>query len=74
MCVSVVGGECTIGRSESCDRGAITGSGCCKVGDGFDRFTLICVIGLLIGVIGRLEDSTGRGVLRIPPFLVGSCE
>ena len=25
-------------------------------------------------MIGRLEDGTGRGDLRRPPFLVGSCE
>ena len=42
---SAVGGEYTIGRSESCNRGAITGSGCRKVGDGFDRLILIGVIG-----------------------------
>ena len=27
--VSAVYGECTVGRSESCERGAITGSGRC---------------------------------------------
>ena len=42
---SEVSGECTIGRSESYDQDAITGSGCRKVGDGFDRFIFICVIG-----------------------------
>ena len=41
--------------------------GCCEVGDGFNRF-------ILIGVIGRLEDGTGRGGLRLPSFLVGCCE
>ena len=47
LCVggSAVGGEFTIGCSESCDRGAITGIGCRKVGDGFDCFSLIVVIG-----------------------------
>ena len=42
---SAVNGECTIGCSERCDRGAIIGSDCRKVGDGFDSFTLIGVIG-----------------------------
>ena len=74
MSGSAVSGECTIGRSESCDRGVITGSGCRKVGYGFDHFILIGVIGCLMGVIGRLEDGTGRGGPRLPPFLVGSCE
>ena len=45
MCGSVVGSECTIGHSESCDRGTITGGGCCKVGDCFNRLVLIAVIG-----------------------------
>ena len=47
LCVSssAVGGECNIDRSESCNQGAITGSGCCKVGNGFDRFILIGMIG-----------------------------
>ena len=47
LCVggSAVGGECTIGRSESCNRGAITGGGYHKVGDCFDHFVLIAVIG-----------------------------
>ena len=69
MCVggSAVGSEITIGHSESCDQGAITGSGRCKVGDGSYRF-------ILIGVIGHLEDSTGLGCLRLPPLLVGSCK
>ena len=44
VCGSAVGGECNIGRSESFDQGAITGSGCCQVGDGFNRFILIAVI------------------------------
>ena len=69
---SAVGGEGTIGCSESCNRGAITGSGRLKVGDGFNRLILIGVIGRLIGVIGRLEYGTGRGFLRLPPSLVGS--
>ena len=45
VCDSAVGGVCTIGRSESCDQGAITGSECCKVGDEFDRLILIAVLG-----------------------------
>ena len=65
--VSAFSGEGTIGCSERCDRGTITGSGRCKVGDGFDRF-------ILIGVIGRLESGTGRGGLRILPLLVDICE
>ena len=44
VCGSAVGGECTIGHSDICDRGAITGSVCRKVGDGFGRFILIAVI------------------------------
>ena len=46
LCVggSAVSGEVTIGHSESCDRGAITGSGRHNVSDGFDRFILIGVI------------------------------
>ena len=42
---SAIGGEGTIGRSASYDQGAITGSGCRKVGDGFYRFTSIGMIG-----------------------------
>ena len=47
LCVAgcAVGGEGTIRCSESCDQRAITGSGRCKVGDGFDRFILIGVVG-----------------------------
>ena len=45
VCGSAVGGECTIRISESCDRGKITGGGCRKVGDRFDSFVLISVIG-----------------------------
>ena len=69
LCVggSAVGGEGTIGRSESCDRGSITGSDRRKVGDGFGGFILILMV-------GRLEDGTGRGGLRLPPLLVGSCK
>ena len=74
VCGSAVGGECNISCSESCYWDAITGSGCRKVGDGFDRFILIVVIGWLIGVIGQLEDGTSRGGLWLLPFLVGSCE
>ena len=65
MCGSAVVGEFTIGRSESYDRGEITGSGCRKVGDGFNRFICIGVIGCLMGVIGRLEYGTGRGLQDI---------
>ena len=64
---SAVGSEGTIGCSEICDRGTITGSGRHKVGNGFDRF-------ILIGVIDQLESGTGRGGLQLPTFLVGSCE
>ena len=32
------------------------------------------MVGRLIGIIGRLEDGTGCGGLRLPPFLVVSCE
>ena len=64
---SAVGGEGIFGSSENCDRGSITVSGHYKVGDGFNRF-------ILIGVIGRLESRTGRGRLRLPPLLLGSCE
>ena len=69
LCVggSVVVGEGTIGCSDSCNQGAITGSGRCKVGNGFDRF-------ILIDVIVRLESGTGRGGLRLPPFFVVSCK
>ena len=42
---SAVGDECTIGRSERCDQGVITGSGCRKVGNGFNRLILIGAIG-----------------------------
>ena len=56
MGFSVVGGEGTIGRSEICDQGAITGSCRCKVGEGFARL-------ILIGVIGQMEDGTVRGGL-----------
>ena len=62
-----VDGEGTIGRIEICGQVAITGSGRRKVGNGFDHF-------ILIVVIGRLESRTGRGGLRLPPFLVGSCK
>ena len=41
----VVVSEGTIGCSESCERGAITGGGRRKVGNGFDCFILIGVIG-----------------------------
>ena len=30
------------------------------------------MVGRLIGVVGRLENDTGCGGLRLPPFLVGS--
>ena len=52
----------------------ITGSGRHNVGDSFDRFFLIGVIGRLIGVIGRLEDGTGCGGLQLMLLFVGSCE
>ena len=45
VCVIAVGGDCTIVRSESCNRGAITGSGYRKVGNGFGLLILIAVIG-----------------------------
>ena len=62
-----VDNEGTIGRSEGFNQGAITSSGRCKVGNGFDHL-------ILIGVIGRLESGTSRGGLQLPSFLVGSCE
>ena len=65
-----VGGEGTVGRSESCDRGAVTGRGCPKIHDGFDRFVLVEVVGRLIGVVARLENGSGCGRLRLTPFLV----
>ena len=60
---SVVCGECAVGRSERCYRGAITGSGRCYVCDGFDRFVLVCVVGRLIGVVARLKNGTRCGRL-----------
>ena len=46
LCVggSAFGGDFTISCIDICNRGAITGSGCCKAGDGFERFILIGVI------------------------------
>ena len=63
MCGSVVGGECTIGCSESCNQGAITGSGCRKVGDGFDRF----IFDRRDLLTDRRDWPTGR---RHQPFLL----
>ena len=45
VCGSSISGEFNIGRSEIFDQGAITGGGCRKIGDSFDRFVLIVVIG-----------------------------
>ena len=65
--VSALSGEGTIGCSERCDRGTITGSGRCKVGHGFNHF-------ILIDLISRLKYGTSCGGLQLPPFLVGSYE
>ena len=46
-----VGGEGSVGRSESCYRGAITSCGRREIRDGFDRFVLVDVVGRLIGVV-----------------------
>ena len=39
-----------------------------------NRFVLVGLVGRLIGVDARLENGTGCGSLRLPPFLVGSGE
>ena len=41
---SAVYGECAVGCSESCYRGAITGCGRREIRDGFDHFVLIDVL------------------------------
>ena len=68
----VVCGDCAVGCSESCYRGAITGRGRREIRDGFDRFVLVGVVGRLIGVVAQLENGAGCGRLRLPPFLLGS--
>ena len=69
-----VGGEGTVGFSERCYRGAITGRGRREICDGFNRFVLLDVVGRLIGVVARLENGAGCGRLQLTPFLVGRGE
>ena len=55
--------------------GAITGSGCGKVGYGVDGFLLIdlsCVF--FLQEIGGVEFSAGGGALRFSSFVVRYCE
>ena len=59
--------ESSVGRSERCHRGAITGSGRVQVGSDVNSV-------LLIGVISGLKSCDGFGYRRIAPFLIGPGE
>ena len=67
-------GEGAVGHIESCYQGTITGLGRREVGNGFDRFVLVDVVGRLIGVVARPENGAGYGCLQLTPFLVGRGE
>ena len=60
-------GECAVGCSESCYRGTVTGRGCREVRNGFNRLVLVDMVGLLIGMVARLENGAGCGCLPTTP-------
>ena len=63
-----IGSEGAVCCGESRNGGAITGRSCGKVDDSLDCFLMVD------GGVGSLETGAGSGDLRLPPFLVGSCE
>ena len=68
-------GEGDVRASKSCQVGAGTGGGRCKIADVIDSLLLVSVVqGKFLDVLGGLESGSGSGNLGLAPLIVGRSE